>query len=203
MAAEAFEKAYRLDPESARDGLVAVHRDLGVTLENEGRFDKARPHFQRVLDITPDDPGARVRMRDSWRATAGAHLAAGRWDKAAEAYREALRYAPEDTHLRQAVATLEQRQIEAETVQRRRQQLERAVLEARLNEERANRERLEAEYQRALAILVAITAGAGLASGFAVNVTADAPASGLLPAVVGASLIAVYATYAWATRNLS
>jgi tetratricopeptide (TPR) repeat protein len=203
LAVEAFEKAYRLDPESARDGLVAAHRDLGTSLENEGHFDQARPHFLRVLDLTPDDPAARLRMRDSWRATAGAHLAAGRWDKAAESYREALRYAPDDVHLQQAVATLEQRQIEAEAVQRRRQQLERAVLESRLREERTRRRELQAATQQALPILVVVSAGAGAVSALAAAAGTEALTSGLWPIVVAVSLVVVYATYAWTTRNLS
>lgn len=201
LAAEAFEKAYRLDPESARDGLVAAHRDLGVSLENEGLFDQARPHYLRVLDLTPDDPAARVRMRDSWRATAGSHLAAGRWDKAAESYREALRYAPDDIYLQQAVATLEQRQIEAEAVQRRRQQLERAVLESRLKEERARRERLEEAVQQALPALVLVSAAAGVVSALAISVGDSSHLGSMWPAVIGASLIVVYATYAWIARN--
>lgn len=203
LAVEAFEKAHRLDPESARDGLVSAHRDLGTSLENEGRFDQARPHYLRVLDITPEDPSARLRMRDSWRATAGAHLAAGRWDKAAESYREALRYAPDDVYLQQAVATLEQRQIEAEVVQKRRQQLERAVLESRLNDERERRQELEAAIQRALPILVAVSAGAGLVAALVVSAGTTALSSGLWPMVVGVSIVVVYATYAWTTRNLS
>jgi tetratricopeptide (TPR) repeat protein len=203
LAVEAFEKAHRLDPESAREGLVAAHRDLGSTLESDGRFDQARPHYLRVLDITPDDPAARMRMRDSWRATAGAHLAAGRWDKAAEAYREALRYAPDDEYLRQAVATLEQRQIEAEVVQRRRQQLERAVLESRLKEERERREALERAVHRSLPVLVAVSAGAGLVTALVFSAGTEVITSGLWPIVVGVSLVVVYATYVWASRNLS
>ena len=142
-ATDAFDKAYRLDPESARDGLVAAHRDLGILLESEGHLDQARPHFLRVLDLQPDDLTARVRMRDSWRATAGTHLASGRWDRAMEAYREALRFMPDDVHLQQAMATLEERHLEAEALQRRREQLERAVLESRLKEEQSRRERIE------------------------------------------------------------
>jgi tetratricopeptide (TPR) repeat protein len=200
-ATEAFEKAYRLDPESARDGLFAAHRDLGATLENEGLFDQARPHYQRVLDLNPADQSARIRMRDCWRATAGAHLAAGRWDKAAEAYREGLRYVPDDPHLQQAVATLEQRHLEAEALQRRRQQLERAVLESRLKEEQSRRRQLELAWRHAIPAVLFVTAVSVIVTAAGVAAARDAGPM-LWPILVGTSLTAIYGTYVWATRQL-
>jgi tetratricopeptide (TPR) repeat protein len=200
---DAFEKAHRLDPESARDGLVAAHRDLGTALENEGQLDQARPHFQRVMDIIPNDAAARIKMRDTWRATAGAHLATGRWEKAIEAYREALRYVPEDESLQQTVVTLEQRYLDAGSAHRRRQQLQRAVLEARLKEEQTRREQLEARMAQSLPVMLAVSAGAVLAGVLIVAAHAGKLADGLWAMVVGASLIALYATYTWATRKLA
>jgi tetratricopeptide (TPR) repeat protein len=202
-ATDAFEKAYRLDPESARDGLIAAHRDLGNVLENEGHFDQARPHYQRVLDVAPDDPAARVRMRDSWRATAGAHLAAGRWDKAAEAYREGLRYVPDDPYLRQAVTTLEQRHLEAESLYRRRQQLERAVLEARLKDEQARRAGLERRVRQTLPLLVALNAVALLVAAVVIGPARSALQSPWLsiPPLIVALGLAVYLGRLWARRE--
>ncbi len=202
-ATDSFERAYRLDPESARDGLIAAHRDIGAALENEGRFDRARPHFQRVLDINPQDMTARVHLRDSWRATAGAHLATGRWDKAMEAYREALRYMPDDEYLIQAVATLEQRHVEAEAIQRRRQQVERAVLEARLKDEQGRREEVEAGVNRALTALAAVGAAVSLAGALVIAAAAGTLGSPLWAMVVGLSLVLLYVTYAWASRHMS
>jgi tetratricopeptide (TPR) repeat protein len=201
-ATDAFERAYRLDPESARDGLVAAHRDLGAALENEAALDQARPHYQRILDVAPEDPSARVALRDSWRATAGAHLAAGRWDKAVEAYREALRYVPDDEVLQQAVASLEQRHVEAETLQRRREQLERAVLETRLREEQVRREQQAAQLRRALPRLLAINAAASTLAAVLLG-TAGELASRLWPVAVGVGLLVLYATYTWAVRRLT
>lgn len=202
-ATDAFEKAHRLDPESARDGLVAAHRDLGAMLENEGQFDHARPHYQRVLDIQPTDPMARIRMRDSWRATAGAHLAAGRWDKAMEAYREALRYVPDDEYLKQAVTTLAERHLEAEALQKRRQQLERAVLEARLKEEQSQREGLEASAQRALSLLFAICAMTIVLGTIVLSVVARSLHAAAWPLIAGLSLAILYVAYTWAMRQLA
>jgi tetratricopeptide (TPR) repeat protein len=201
-ARDAFEKAYRLDPDSARGGFVAVHRELGAALENEGLLDQARPHYQRVLDVSPDDPSARVALRDSWRATAGAHLAAGRWEQALEAYRQGLRFVPDDEHLRQAVASLEQRHVEAEALQRRRQQLERAVIEARLQEEEDRRRRREAIMRRDLPRLLAANATASLATAVLLLAAGDG-ASHLWPVAVGVALAVLYATYTWAIRTMS
>ncbi len=201
-ATDTFERAFRLDPESARDGLVAAHRDLGAALENEGLLDQARPHFQRVLDIAPDDPTARVALRDSWRATAGAHLAAGRWEKAVEAYREALRYVPDDEFLRQAVANLEQRHSEAEALQRRREQLERAVLESRLAEEVADRQVLESGLRHDLPRLLAANALVGILTAVVIVAAGDA-GDQLWPLVLGVGLTVLYATYILAMRRLS
>lgn len=202
-ATDAFEKAYRLDPVTAQDGLLAAHRDLGSMLENEGEFDRARLHYQRVLDINPEDPSARVRMRDSWRATAGAHLAAGRWDKATEAYRAALRFVPDDPILEQAVTTLEQRHVEAEARQRRRGQLERAVLEARLKDEQSRRRKLEQGTQRALSSMLAVGAAAVLVGALVISVASHTIETGTWPMVVGVSILVLYAAYALAMRSLS
>lgn len=144
-AAEAFERAYRLDPESARDGLLWVHRDLGAALETEGRLNEARMHYQRVLDISPLDEAIRLRLRDLWRATGAAHLADGQPNKALEAYRQALRYDPEDDELMRLLAELEERQVASEVQNRRRQQAERAMLETRLAEAEAKALRHETE----------------------------------------------------------
>lgn len=201
-ATDAFEKAYRLDPESAREGLIAAHRDMGAALENEGLLDQARPHFQRVLDIAPEDPAARVALRDSWRATAGAHLAAGRWDKAVESYREALRFVPDDEFLKGAVANLELRHAEAEALQRRRQQLERAVLETRLKEEQEARERRAVQLRRELPRLLAANAVASTAAAVILAASGDA-ANRLWPAAVGMGLLVLYATYIWAMRRFA
>jgi tetratricopeptide (TPR) repeat protein len=202
-AADAFEKAYRLDPVSAQEGLLAAHRDLGSALENDGQLDRARLHYQRVLDINPDDSSARVRMRDSWRATAGAHLADGRWEKATEAYRAALRYMPGDAILEQAVTTLEQRHVEAEARQRRRRQLERAVLEARLKDEQARRQKMEQNVNRSLSVLLAVGAATALLGALAISAASGTIGSGTWPMVVGVSILALYAAYAWARRSLS
>jgi tetratricopeptide (TPR) repeat protein len=201
-ATDAFEKAHRLDPESARDGLIAAHRDLGAMLENDGQFDHARPHYQRVLDIQPGDQMARIRMRDSWRATAGAHLAAGRWDKAMEAYREALRYVPDDEYLQQAVTALEQRHLESEALQRRRQQLERAVLEARLKEAQTQRAQTEAGARRALSVMFVICGIATVLVPITLALIARPLHASVWPITAGLSLVTMYLTYAWATRKL-
>ncbi len=203
LATEAFEKAHRLDPESARDGLIAAHRDLGTMFENEGHFDQARAHYHRVLDLAPDDQSARQRLRDCWRATAGAHLAAGRWDKAIEAYREALRYFPEDEYLTQAVATLEERHVEAEALQRRRQQLERAVLEARLKEEQARRSDLQDAVQRVLGLLTGLSAAMVLIGFLAASLPAHGSLAGLRLLIFGGCVAALGIAHAWARRRLT
>jgi len=202
-AVDAFERAYRLDPESARDGLIAAQRDLGMAMENEGHFDRARAHFQRVLDINPQDAAARVHLRDSWRATAGAHLATGRWDKAIEAYREALRFMPDDEYLVQTVATLEQRHVEAEVHQRRRQQIERAVLEQRLRDEQERREEVEAGFHRALTVLLAVGAAVSLGGALFIAAAADALHTPWWAMAVGAGLVILYIAYAFVARKVS
>lgn len=202
QALEAFEKAYRLDPESAREGLISVHRDKAVALEGEQLLDQSRGHYLRVLDLDPNDTSSMLRLRDSWRSTAGAHLAGGQWDKAIECYRQALRYAPEDEVLLSTVRTLEQRHMESEAVQRRRRQLERAVLEARLHEEEARRYRVERSAARALSVMLTVGATTSLAGALIVGHGADRLHGGLWLMVAGMSLIALYAAYAWSTRHL-
>jgi tetratricopeptide (TPR) repeat protein len=202
VAVEAFEKAYRLDPDSAREGLLSAHRDLAAALEAEGLLDQSRIHYQRVLDVNPLDTSARMRLRDSWRATAGAHLATGQWDKATEAYRAALRYVPDDEVLQQAVRNLEQRHMESEALARRRRQLERAVLEVRLNEEQALRAKMQKSGLRALGILLAVAAATSLIGTVAVSYAAGQLASGLWLMVAGLSLLVLYTTYVWITREI-
>ena len=197
QSVDAFEKAFRLDPDSARDGLSAAHRDLGEAFDSESRPDRARPHFLRVLDLMPEDLSARERIRDSWRATAGAHLAAGRWEQTAEAYREALRYIPGDEAIRQAVIELEERHVEAEAVRWKRQQLERAVLESRLIEEITRRESLESRLENALPTLLsasAVVTMIGMLAAWYAATTADLRS---LPIAIGAVLCVIYAAFAW------
>lgn len=201
-AVDAFEKAYRLDPESARDGLAAAHRDLGEVFDSEARPDRARPHFLRVLDIMPEDRSARERIRDSWRATAGAHLAAGRWEQAAEAYREALRYIPGDEAIRQAVIDLEERHVEAEAVRLKRQQLERAVLESRLREEIERRQGLESHLERALPTLLTASAGIALVGMLTVWLVASFSDYRALLFVIGSVLIVIYTAFALMRRRI-
>lgn len=201
-ATDTFERAYRLDPESARDGLISAQRDLGAQLENEGRFDRARPHYQRVLDINPEDAVARVRMRDSWRATAGAHLAAGRWDKAMEAYREALRYMPDDETLIQALSTLEERHGEAEALQRRREQLERAVLESRLDEELTRRRHATADARRQLAIQASLSSLLIVLGTAGVEARRSLPGSPSWLLIAALGLAGVYLGYTLICRSL-
>jgi tetratricopeptide (TPR) repeat protein len=154
------------------------------------------------LDVAPDDSSARIALRDSWRATAGAHLAAGRWEQALAAYRQGLRFVPDDEYLRQAVDGLEQRHVEAEALQRRRQQLERAVLESRLREEEDRRRRREVMLRRDLPRLLAANASASLATAVLLLAAGDA-ASHLWPVAVGVGLAVLYATYTWAIRTMS
>lgn len=199
-ATENLEKAYRLDPESARDGLLAAHRDLGAMLENESHLDQARPHYQRILDLSPADETAKVRMRDCWRATAGIHLASGRWDKAAEAYREALRYVPDDPLLQDAVEKLEERHLEVDAANRRREQLERAVLESRLDEEQARRTLVEASMRGIVGVVVGVAAVAVIAT--ALLLGSGTAAAWHWPTITFGALMTVGGAYLWARRQL-
>ncbi len=202
QSVDAFEKAYRLYPESARDGLSAAHRDLGEAFDSEARPDRARPHFLRVLDIMPEDMSARERIRDSWRATAGAHLAAGRWEQTAEAYREALRYMPGDEAIRQAVIELEERHVEAEAVRWKRQQVERAVLESRLLEEIARREGLESRLEQALPTLLSTSAVVTLVGMLAAWLVVSTYGYRALPIAIGSVLCIIYAAFALTPHRL-
>lgn len=201
-AIEAFEKAHRLDPESARDGLVAAQVDVASMLDAAGRYDQARPHYLRVLDILPDSPSIRERLRDSWRATAGSHLAAGRWDKAVEAYREALRYVPEDEIIKQAVVDLEQRHLESEVLRRRRQQLERAVLEAKLREAQAHRDRLIARMRNVLPLQLATAALVSVTSIVAIAALAGRVDPVQVAIVVGTALITLACVHSLAWQRV-
>lgn len=201
-ATEAFEKAYRLDPESARDGLVAAQMEIATTFDAKGRYDQSRPHYLRVLDVHPDSPDVRVRLRDGWRATAGGHLAAGRWDKAVESYREALRYIPDDEIIKQAVVDLEQRHLESEALRRRRQQLERAVLEARLREAQGQRDRLVARVRGVLPLLLATAALVAGTTAVAVGALGGRTDPAQVAIVVGAALITLASAHGVAWRRL-
>jgi hypothetical protein len=141
-------------------------------------------------------------MRDCWRATAGIHLAAGRWDKAAEAYREALRYVPDDPHLQDAVEKLEERHLEVDAANRRREQLERAVLESRLDEEQARRFTVESSMRGIVKVLGGV-AGVAVAT-TAVLLGAGGPVQQgwHWASVMAVALTTVGASYLWARRQL-
>ena len=153
-ACDAFEHAFRLDPESAQDGLIASHSDMGQAFEKTERFDSARLHYQRILDLTPGDQGILQRMRDAWRATASMHLGKGRPEKAMQSYREALRYAPDDAQILQSLASLEARHEESDFRERRRQQMERVALEAKLEGEESRRHLFQNRAKGSLVIML-------------------------------------------------
>lgn len=64
-----------------------AHRNLGLALVHDGRFEEAIPSFQRAIELQPQNPTAHCNL-------AGALSACGRTDEAEVHYTEAIRQQP-------------------------------------------------------------------------------------------------------------
>ena len=55
-----YQEALRLRPNDTK-----AHKNLGITLYQQGRFDEAAAHFGAALRIDPSDERARLLLRDA------------------------------------------------------------------------------------------------------------------------------------------
>ncbi|MFZ5917074.1 MAG: tetratricopeptide repeat protein [Chloroflexota bacterium] len=60
-----FELAYKLDPDSARDGWVKTLVELGKLAFKESRWREAQERFAKALELSPEDAEARAWLRDA------------------------------------------------------------------------------------------------------------------------------------------
>jgi len=88
-ALAAYEQARRLDPSIAAldAALGRVNRSRGARYEEQSRWSEAREAFEQVTRLTPDDA-------ESWAHLALAYQNERNFDRAAGAYREAIRLNP-------------------------------------------------------------------------------------------------------------
>ena len=89
-----YEKAYKLDPATARDGLIAARLDLGKSLQRSGQVDKAVTEYERILALAPSDDEAQQRLIDIWLSQAETSLAQEDFNAATEIYHHALKTIP-------------------------------------------------------------------------------------------------------------
>jgi Tol biopolymer transport system component len=60
-----FEGAYKLDPDSARDGWVKTLMELGQKATAEGRWRDAQARFKKALELNPEQREARAGLREA------------------------------------------------------------------------------------------------------------------------------------------
>jgi tetratricopeptide (TPR) repeat protein len=89
-----YEKAYKLDPIGARDGLIAVRLDHGKSLQHSGQVDKAIAEYKRILAVAPADEEAQQRLIDIWLTLGETLLAKDNLKTATKIYRQALETFP-------------------------------------------------------------------------------------------------------------
>ena len=89
-----YEKAYKLDPIGARDGLITALLDHGKSLQRSGQQDKAAAEYQRILAVAPTDDEAQQRLIDIWLAQGESLLAKDDLKAATRIYRQALTTLP-------------------------------------------------------------------------------------------------------------
>jgi tetratricopeptide (TPR) repeat protein/GTPase SAR1 family protein len=94
-----YEKAYKLDPIGARDGLIAVRLDHGKSLQHNGQVDKAIAEYKRILAVAPADEEAQQRLIDIWLTLGETLLAKDNLKTATKIYRQALETLPDNKTL--------------------------------------------------------------------------------------------------------
>ncbi len=63
VAVEAFEEAFKMDPNSAQPGLVACRLEMGEHLEKQRKFVEVAVHFRRVLELDPENRRLQEKLR--------------------------------------------------------------------------------------------------------------------------------------------
>lgn len=94
-----YEKAYKLDPIGARDGLIAVLLEHGKSFQRSGQVDKAIAEYKCILAVSPADEEAQQRLIDIWLAQGEALLAEDNLKAATKIYRQALETFPSNNAL--------------------------------------------------------------------------------------------------------
>ena len=104
-----YEKAYQIDPASARDGLVSARLALGVAHQERGDLDAARAEFENVLRLAPSDDEAQSRLIGIWIQRGEAELAGNRYPAALDVFARALAIAPDDAALKTRIKSIVRR----------------------------------------------------------------------------------------------
>ncbi|HLF28380.1 MAG TPA: tetratricopeptide repeat protein [Anaerolineae bacterium] len=112
-----YEKAYQMDPSSARDGLVSARLALGVAHLARGDLNAAATEFERVLRIAPSDDEAQTRLIGIWIQRGEAELGEKRYMPAIDAFARALDITPDDAGLRTRIKSIMRRFSEAAEAQ--------------------------------------------------------------------------------------
>ncbi len=107
-----FEKAYQIDPSSARDGLVSARLAYGTAHQQRGDLDDAVSEFEHVLRLAPSDEEAQSRLIGIWIQRGEAQLAGGDYAAAIAAFARALAVSPEDLSLRTRIKGIVRRYSE-------------------------------------------------------------------------------------------
>lgn len=108
-----YEKAYQIDPASARDGLVSARLALGIALQDRGDLDAATAELESVLRLAPSDDEAQSRLIGIWIQRGEAELAGNRYTSALDVFARALALAPDDASLRTRIKSIVRRFSEA------------------------------------------------------------------------------------------
>ncbi len=108
-----YEKAYLIEPSSARDGLVSARLALGAACQERGDLEAAVDEFERVLRLAPSDDEAQNRLVAIWIQRGEAQMAGADDAAAVSAFARALAITPDDTSVRSRIKDIVRRRSES------------------------------------------------------------------------------------------
>jgi tetratricopeptide (TPR) repeat protein len=104
-----YEKAYQIDPSSARDGLVSARLAFGIAHHARGDLDAAVIQLEHVLRLAPSDDEAQTRLIDIWIQRGEAELARQQYASAVDAFSRALNITPDAPALQTRIKSIVRR----------------------------------------------------------------------------------------------
>ncbi len=194
-AIKAFKRAYAMDPDSARDGLLAALQAYAAQLKGQKDWTSAIKCYEQVQEYAHNDTKVFEELTYLWCQQGEDHLTNGYIKSALNAFERALEFDPDNPTISKKISTLREQLARSTDVTLKRTLIRRGVLERHLAEEREARERVEYQFRRTLKFALGLACAAIILSLIA----------GLVPPVVrvlfaSVILISLGAIYLWQVR---